>query len=448
MNLQENIRKVLMEESKGNFMKIKSIKVINGKNKWSESKDKLIHMVLDLGVYESRPSNKIEGFYERIKEHLPSLKSHRCSVGKIGGFLSRVKEGTWMGHIIEHVALELQTLAGMDTGWGRTRGVKGQEGVYNVVFNYEDEDKGKLAAREAFNFVNDIIENRDPHIDKIVKKLKPKKKIQETIKRILRETKEEKIRSFLFSRFDRVFNELNLVIQYDKQFVKTMYGKWFNEEEEELFHRNDWGILWVSDCDTYRKLRSYSSSLLLDKNEFKKLLIEYLNGKYSDQFNGKLIREIGDEHFCLDEDDYIEESVGDVLREEVKTKSTNKEFSKYKDSKFNTLRGYTLQDIVNNWDKLSNHKNDNIQTIKYFIDNPDKIDELIYDDKGLEDGYHRLIATKILKKPRFKYKLKDEEMSEMKEGELTEKCWVGYTQKGMKTMFGKRYPNCVKKTKK
>ena len=272
--------------------------------------------------------------------------------------------------------------------------------------------------------------------------------LQETIRRVLRETKEEKIRSFLFSRFDRVFNELNLVIQYDKQFVKTMYGKWFNEEEEELFHRNDWGILWVSDCDTYRKLRSYSSSLLLDKNEFKKLLIEYLNGKYSDQFNGKLIREIGDEHFCLDEDDYIEESVGDVLREEVKTKSTNKEFSKYKDSKFNTLRGYTLQDIVNNWDKLSNHKNDNIQTIKYFIDNPDKIDELIYDDKGLEDGYHRLIATKILKKPRFKYKLKDEEMSEMKEGELTEKCWAGYTQKGMKTMFGKRYPNCLKKTKK
>jgi hypothetical protein len=161
-----------------------------------------------------------------------------------------------------------------------------------------------------------------------------------------------------------------------------------------------------------------------------------------------LIREIGDEHFCLDEDDYIEESVGGVLREEVKTKSTNKEFSKYKDSKFNTLREYTLQDIVDNWDTLSNHKNDNIQTIKYFIDNPDKIDELIYDDKGLEDGYHRLIATKILKKPRFKYKLKDEEMSEMKEGELTEKCWAGYTQKGMKTMFGKRYPNCVKKKKK
>jgi len=389
MNLQETIRKVLMEESKGNFMKIKSIKVINGKNKWSESKDKLIHMVLDLGIYESRPSNKIEGFYERIKEHLPSLKSHRCSVGKIGGFLSRVKEGTWMGHIIEHVALELQTLAGMDTGWGRTRGVKGQEGVYNVVFNYEDKDKGKLAAREAFNVVNDIIENRDPHIDKIVKKLKPKKKIQETIKRVLRETKEEKIRSFLFSRFDRVFNELNLVIQYDKQFVKTMYGKWFNEEGGELFHRNDWGILWVSDCDTYRKLRSYSSSLLLDKNEFKKLLIEYLNGKYSDQFNGKLIRDVGDEHYCLDEDDYIEESK--EMYEMREGEVTEKWSEKYKKS-------------IN-------------------CNNP----------KGFSQRAHCQGKRKH---------------SEMKEGELTEKCWAGYTQKGMKTMFGKRYPNCVKKTKK
>ena len=167
-------------------MKIKSINVINGKNKWSESKDKLIHMILDLGEFEEKPSDKIEGFYERIKEYLPSLKSHRCSEGKPGGFFKRIKDGTWMGHIIEHVALELQTLAGMNTGWGRTRGVKGQKGVYNVVFNYEDKDSGKLAAREAFNVVNDIIDNKNPQIDRIVKKLKPKN-LKESIRRILRE---------------------------------------------------------------------------------------------------------------------------------------------------------------------------------------------------------------------------------------------------------------------
>jgi len=190
-------------------MKIKSINIIDGENKWSESKDKLIHMVLDLGVYENKPSNKIEGFYERIKEYLPSLQSHRCSEGKPGGFFKRIKDGTWMGHIIEHVALELQTLAGMNTGWGRTRGVKGQKGVYNVVFNYENEDSGKLAAREAFNVVNDIIDNRNPQIDRIVKKLKPKN-LKESIRIVLREETNIKpvlnnLLNILFDGFDDIY---------------------------------------------------------------------------------------------------------------------------------------------------------------------------------------------------------------------------------------------------
>ena len=101
----------------------------------------------------------------------------------------------------------------------------------------------------------------------------------------------------------------------------------------------------------------------------------------------------------------LQESIRRILREDKKTKSTNKEFSKYKDSKFNSLRDYTLQDIVNNWESLSDHKNENIKTIRYFIDNPDKITDLVYDGKGLEDGYHRLIAAKILKKPKFTYRL-------------------------------------------
>ena len=101
----------------------------------------------------------------------------------------------------------------------------------------------------------------------------------------------------------------------------------------------------------------------------------------------------------------LQENIRRILREDKKTKSTNKEFSKYKDSKFNSLRDYTLQDIVNNWESLSDHKNENIKTIRYFIDNPDKITDLVYDGKGLEDGYHRLIAAKILKKPKFTYRL-------------------------------------------
>ena len=79
------------------------------------------------------PTNKIPGFRERLEKLLPSLYEHRCSEGVPGGFFQRVEEGTWMGHVIEHIALEIQTLAGMDTGFGRTRTPEGErEGVYYV----------------------------------------------------------------------------------------------------------------------------------------------------------------------------------------------------------------------------------------------------------------------------------------------------------------------------
>ena len=97
------------------------------------------------------------------------------------------------------------------------------------------------------------------------------------------------------------------------------------------------------------------------------------------------------------------------IKEEILTKSTNKEFNKYKDSKFYSLSEYTFQDIVDNWDELSNHRNHNIKTIKFFVENPDEITELTYDEKGLEDGYHRLIASKILNKPRVKYTMLKED---------------------------------------
>jgi hypothetical protein len=99
----------------------------------------------------------------------------------------------------------------------------------------------------------------------------------------------------------------------------------------------------------------------------------------------------------------MKELIRKILKEETGTKSTDKEFDEIKDSWFYTLKNYTLEDIVNNWDSLKNDTNDNIQTIKYFVNNPDKITDLIYDEKGLEDGYHRLIAAKILGIPRFKY---------------------------------------------
>lgn len=122
-------------------MKIISINVMRGPNYWSIRRHKLIVMVLDLEELEESPTNKIKGFGTRLKKMFPTMFEHRCSVGTPGGFFERVREGTWMGHVIEHIALEIQTLAGMDTGFGRTRGY-GQPGVYNVVFDYFEEKAG------------------------------------------------------------------------------------------------------------------------------------------------------------------------------------------------------------------------------------------------------------------------------------------------------------------
>jgi cyanophycin synthetase len=129
-------------------MKIVEIKVLKGPNYWSIRRNKLIQMKLDLEEMEQRPTNEIPGFRERLEKMFPSMYGHRCSVGEPGGFFMRVDEGTWMGHVIEHIALEMQTLAGMDCGFGRTRGT-GQEGEYYVVFSYMEEDAGVFAAKAA-----------------------------------------------------------------------------------------------------------------------------------------------------------------------------------------------------------------------------------------------------------------------------------------------------------
>jgi hypothetical protein len=128
--------------------------------------------------------------------------------------------------------------------------------------------------------------------------------LQQTIRRVLRETKEEKINEFIRSRFDRIFDELDLVIVFDKHFVNTMYGKWYSKEnDEEVFHRNDWGTLWIGKCDQYRQLRTYSKAIGLDLDTFGKVLIEYLNNKYEEQFHNKPLKSVGDEHYCLTDED-------------------------------------------------------------------------------------------------------------------------------------------------
>ncbi|HMC85870.1 MAG TPA: cyanophycin synthetase [Chitinophagaceae bacterium] len=152
-------------------MKIFEIKVLKGPNYWSVRRNKLIQMKLDLEEMEDKPTNKIDGFRQRLEKLFPSLYDHRCSEGEPGGFFKRVDEGTWMGHVIEHIALELQTISGMDTGFGRTRSA-GEHGVYYVVFSYMEEDAGVYAARASVRIVQALIDGAQYNLEEDVQQLR------------------------------------------------------------------------------------------------------------------------------------------------------------------------------------------------------------------------------------------------------------------------------------
>lgn len=152
-------------------MHIREIRAMRGPNYWSIRRHKLIVMVLDLEEMEEFPSNKVEGFNDRLKSLLPSMYSHRCSVGEPGGFFQRLDEGTWMGHIIEHIALEIQTLAGMDTGFGRTRDY-GEKGVYHVVFDYVEETVGRYAAKAAVAICQALIDSKEYDLEEDIQRMR------------------------------------------------------------------------------------------------------------------------------------------------------------------------------------------------------------------------------------------------------------------------------------
>jgi cyanophycin synthetase len=115
---------------------------LRGPNIWTYRP--VIEAWLDIGELEDYPSHTIPGLYERLTAWLPGLVEHRCGVGTVGGFLERLREGTWAGHVLEHVVLELQNMAGMRTGFGKTRGV-GQPGIYKMAFRTREEVVGRAA---------------------------------------------------------------------------------------------------------------------------------------------------------------------------------------------------------------------------------------------------------------------------------------------------------------
>ena len=118
----------------------------------------VMRLTVDLGILESWPSAKIVGFNEGLLTALPTLRAHTCSYESEGGFVRRLQEdgGTWLGHVLEHVAIELQQLTGANVVFGKTRG-EGSAGLYHVVFEYEEERVGEAASNLALKLIHHLL---------------------------------------------------------------------------------------------------------------------------------------------------------------------------------------------------------------------------------------------------------------------------------------------------
>nr|WP_298379362.1 cyanophycin synthetase [uncultured Halomonas sp.] len=150
-------------------MNILAHRALRGPNYYSRYR--AIYMRLDIGELEERPSDTVPGIVERMSGLLPTLQEHRCSVGRPGGFLERLARGTWAGHIVEHVAIELQNLIGFSVGYGKT--VDSYEsGIYNVVYRYRDEACGLAAGVEAVAVVEALFSGDDIDLTAIIDRLK------------------------------------------------------------------------------------------------------------------------------------------------------------------------------------------------------------------------------------------------------------------------------------
>ncbi|MEY4415425.1 MAG: cyanophycin synthetase [Pseudomonadota bacterium] len=133
------------------------ITYLRGPNLWTYRS--ALEVWLDLGTLEEWPSNRIPGFVARLTAALPALEEHHCGVGERGGFLQRLQDGTWMGHVLEHIVIELLNLAGMPTGFGQTRSTS-KPGVYRMVFRARDEAVGRAALAQGHALLTGLINDR------------------------------------------------------------------------------------------------------------------------------------------------------------------------------------------------------------------------------------------------------------------------------------------------
>src|SRR5690606_7331200 len=137
-------------------MKILEQRIYRGPNLYAHFP--VIRLRCDLGELERWPSAKIPGFVDALLTALPTLEEHGCSYGEPGGFVRRMREGegTWLGHVLEHVAIEIQNLAGADVTFGKTRGT-GTEGEYFAVYQFDEERVGEAAGKRALRRLHSLI---------------------------------------------------------------------------------------------------------------------------------------------------------------------------------------------------------------------------------------------------------------------------------------------------
>jgi len=137
-------------------IEILRVTYLRGPNIWTYRP--VIEAWVDIGALEDFPSNTLPGFYERLTSWLPGLIEHKCSPGVRGGFLERLREGTWAAHILEHVALEIQNLSGMQTSFGKARQMS-TRGHYKIAFRTRQEHIGRTALVVARDLIMAAINN-------------------------------------------------------------------------------------------------------------------------------------------------------------------------------------------------------------------------------------------------------------------------------------------------
>ena len=150
-------------------MKIVEIRAIRGPNYYS--RHPVIFMQLDIQELETKPTDMVPGFKDNLMTMIPSMYEHTCSPGTIGGFLERIDRGTWAGHVVEHVAIELQCLAGHDVSFGKTFSTD-DSGIYNLVYRYLDEKTGLRAGQMAVDIVEKLFEGITINVAPLVIDLK------------------------------------------------------------------------------------------------------------------------------------------------------------------------------------------------------------------------------------------------------------------------------------